>query len=238
MIELPYGEELMQTDPKFPLEASVHFKKDNLMEAATGVGQAYDAISGDYQNLGFSAARLSQQAPRQNYRRRQAHFKNSICRPEFREWLRSSIMAGVFDIPISRLEEIVNSAHFQGVRWESANPLQDVQATILEYESGFKSEQQIQDEMEDGQDLSSLYAQREEAKALQEKHGLNFEDEDVTKPTISKGEPAQTVPKANEASQPPPKTRPANPVRRGRGVSETTARFLQLQGDGRNGYHD
>lgn len=236
IMQIPYGEEFMQNDPKFPIEASVHFKKDNLMEAATGVGQSYDSLSGDYQNLGFSAARLSQQAPRQNYRRRQSHFKMQICRAEFREWLRSSIMSGVFDIPISRLEECVNAAHFQGVRWESANPLQDVQATILEYEAGFKSEQQIQDEMEDGQDLSSLYAQREEAKTLQEKHGLNFEDEDVTKATISKGEPGQTVPKPGEEAQPTPKRRPANPVR-SRGVSETTARILALQGDGRNGYH-
>lgn len=237
IMQIPYGEEFMQNDPKFPIEASVHFKKDNLMEAATGVGQAYDSISGDYQNLGFSAARLSQQAPRQNYRRRQSHFKMQICRAEFREWMRSSIMSGVFDIPISRLEECVNAAHFQGVRWESANPLQDVQATILLYEAGFVSEQQIQDELEDGQDLTSLYAQREEAKRLQEKHGLNFEGEDVTKATISKGEPGQTVPKPGEEAQPTPKRRPANPVR-SRGVSETTARILALQGDGRNGYHD
>lgn len=238
-LELPYGEELMQTDPKFPIEASVGFRKNNLESVGVGVGIAYQDIAGDYQNLGFSASRACSLPMRDNFKVRQQNFIDVVVRPHFRKWMKAAITSGVFDFPISRLDEIVNAAKFQGVRWPFVNPLQDIQATILQLEAGLISPQQVQDELEDGVSIEDLYTMLEEANELQEAHGLQYGESDVTRPTISKGEPGQTIPKPGDDAQPPPKTRPANPVRarRRRGeIDDTTGRLLAMQEDGRNGF--
>lgn len=225
-IEMEWGQRLQQIDPKFPIEAAHEFKADNLREMAVGAGLAYQAVSGDFQNLGFSASRSCELPQRDNFRVRQEHFIEVVVRPHFREWLRSAIMAGVIDQPLSRLDDLVEAAHFQGVRWPFVNPLQDIQATILALEAGLVSPQQIQDELEDGISIEDLYALLAEAKELQEAHGLDFSDNDPTKPSLQSGEPGQVEPAAD--GQPPAKNRPANPLRK-RSMNATTQALLAMQ---------
>jgi lambda family phage portal protein len=239
--EAEWGQELQQIDPKFPIEAATGFKKDNLEAVAVALGISYQALSGNFQNLGFSASRSSELPQRDNFQFIQEHFIDIVVRPHFREWLRCSIMAGIIPVSISRLEEIVDAASWQGVRWPFINPLQDVQAMILAQEAGITCPQQIQDNLPDGEDLDDLYAMQAEAKELQELHGLNYSDVDVTRPIIDKGEPGQVTPApdAKGAAQPPAKTKTANPVRRSRGyIARQVIDLLALQGDGRNGHSD
>ena len=237
MMELPYGESLQQTDPRWPTQSAVGFRKNNMESIAAGVGQSYQDVAVDYQNLGFSASRACSMPMRDNFKVRQVNFIDSVVRPHFRKWMKAAIMAGVFDFPISRLDEIVDAAKFQGVRWPFINPLQDIQATILQLEAGLISPQQVQDELEDGVSIEDLYSMLEESNELQASHGLQYSEADVTRPTISKGEPGQTVPNPDEGAQPPAKTKTANPVRgQGRGISQVTRDLLIIQGDGRNGY--
>jgi hypothetical protein len=87
-----------------------------------------------------------------------------------------------------------------------------------------------------------LYTQIEEANLEQAKHGVYFGDADVTRPTISKGEPGEVkqTPEEQSGTPPPvPKTKPANPVRRSRRprISPQTLALIDQQGDGtaRNG---
>lgn len=243
---LDYGQSLMQLDPKFPVEAASEFKKDNMRMAAVGAGIAYQNVSGDFQNLGFSASRSSELPARDYYKVRQEHMILNFVRRHFTEWLRYAILSGTLKLDIGRLEEFINAAHFIGRRWPYVNPLQDVQADILSLESGIKSPQQVQDEMEDGQPLDVLYSDIEEASKLQESHGLDFGQEDVTTPTIKKGEPGQETP-AVDGAEPggpadvPEKTGPPQTIKkkksRGRGMSRRTTDLLIMQGDGRNGTH-
>lgn len=238
--EFNFGEELMQTDPKFPIEAASDFKRDNGHAVAAGVGMSFQEVTGMFDNLGFSAARLSRLPSQANYMMRQVHFIDMIVRPNFKETIRAAIMVGKCSAPMSQLEDIVESAHWTGVRWPDTNPLQDVQARILQSEAKEISPQQVQDDLEGGKDLDDLYEEMEEAQELQQEHNLIPDEEaDVTRPTVSKGEPGQTVPAAdaNGNAQPPAKTKTHNPVRR-RGIRPGVLDLLALQGDGRNGYKD
>ena len=228
---MEWGEKLQQIDPKFPIEAASGFKRDNLHAVAASVGQSYQQVSGDFQNLGFSASRASQLPQQDNYKVRQEHFKDMVVIPEFRERIRAAIMAGMLKAPMSRLDEIVECAHFQGVRWPFVNPLQDVQATILQLEAGLVSRQQVQNELEDGVSIEDLYRMIEEDKECQEEHGLDLDSEDVTKPTVKQGLPGEVLPAPSDAAQPASATKLANPVRR-RGMSTLTANLLAMQGDG------
>lgn len=233
--EYNYGEALRQLDPKFPIEAASSFKRDNSHAVAAGAGMSFQSLTGMFDNLGFSASRLSRLPEQDNFMMRQERFIDYVARPEWRERVRGYIMAGKLNVPLSRLDEIVESSCFIGKRWADTNPLQDVQARILQKEAREISAQQVQDELENGQSLDELYQQIEEDQDLQELHNLNpIEENDVTQPTVSKGEPGQTVPAPSDAAQPPSKTKTHNPVR-SRGIGGQVLALLGMQGDGRNG---
>ena len=180
------------------------------------------------------------QTPKQDYCKiRQRNFIDNACRPLFREWLRSTILSGRFEekypdlnISILQLEDYVQAANFKGKRWAFVNPLVQAQTLIILMEAGVMAPQQVQDQLPDGVSIETLYTMIAEAKSEQEKHGLDFSDQDVTRPTISKGEPDQSVPKPNESAT-PAKTRPANPVRSRRArIAPEVLSMIDQQGDG------
>jgi lambda family phage portal protein len=239
--ELNYGEELMQLDPKFPVEAASSFKRDNMHAVGAGAGTGFQLTSGDYQNLGFSATRAMAIPTQDNFKMWQQNMIDMVIRVEYKERVRAAIMCGMLHAPMERLKEICRSATFIGVRWPFVNPLQDIQASILQLEAGLVSRQQLLDEMEDGGSIEDLYAMLEEDQDCQELHGLDLDSEDVDKPSVEQGEPLSGQPKPTEA----PKasvTKTTNPnnrsrFRRKRGIAPQVMEMIAGQGDGRNGFH-
>lgn len=231
-----YGEELMQTSAQdgFPVEAAVGFKKDNLHMIAAGSGISYQLLSMCYDNLGFSATRACQVPQQDHFKVRQANFRDMVVEPEFEERVRCAIMCGKCSAPMEMLDAICEGAHWLGTRWPFINPLQDIQATILQLEAGLISPQQVLAEMEDGVSMEHVYQLLEEARDAQEDHGLDFTDEQATKPTVKSGEVEETLPEPSSA-QPPSATKTANPVRRNRHkvrISPEIMRMIEAQGDG------
>lgn len=217
-LEMEYGHSLMQTDPKFPIEAAHEFRQDNQRDIAVASGVSYQDVSGDFQNLGFAAA-LMCQTPKQDYCKiRQRNFIDCVVRAIFREKLRAGILAGTYEekygvhLDIAKLEEYVQAAKFKGKRWAFVNPLVQAQTLIIMLEAGIMAPQQVQDQLPDGVSIEQLYTMIAEAKAEQEKHGLNFEDEDVTRPVIDKGQPEATEAPPQESNA-PAKKKASNPVR-------------------------
>ena len=177
---------------------------------------------------------MSTQPARDNYKVRQANMIDDVVMPEFRESLRGAILAGAIALPLGRLNEFCRGAVFKGRGWASANPLQDIQATLLQLEAGIVSEQQVQDDLPEGVSIADLYCMIAEAQEMQKEQGLDFTDADVTKPVIQTGEPDATKPAANDIAQPPPKSRPANPVRRG--IKPQVLQLMAMTADGKNGH--
>ena len=250
-LDLDYGLELMQTDPKFPIEAAHEFRQDNQRDLAVGSGASYQDVSGDFQNLGFAAALMSQTPKQDQCKVRQQNFIDHPVRKTFREWMRYSILGGAFEKKygispsILKLEDYVQAARFKGKRWAFVNPLVQAQTLIILMEANVISPQQVQDQLPDGISVEDLYSQIAEAKAEAQKRGVAADTYDVTRPTISKGEPGEVAPlppgeEDNSPAQAAPKTKPANPVR-ARSVkpriSPEVLEMISAQGDGRNGYH-
>jgi hypothetical protein len=232
---MDFGLELMQTDPKFPVEAAHEFRADNLRDIAAAVGLSEQDVSGNFQNLGFAAALMCQTPKKDFCKMRQRNFIDHPVRKTFREWLRCAILAGVFErkhpgvaVSLERLEVYVQSANWKGKRWPFVNPLVEAQCLIIMMEAGLKSPQQVQEELPDGVSIEELYTLYAEAKARAENHGLDFSNADVTRPTISKGPPGQVTPTpqaklalAGGGGEVPPAPKVANPVR-GNGEAKLT----------------
>jgi len=245
-LDLDYGMELMQTDPRFPIEAAHEFRQDNQRDIAVGSGASYQDISGDFQNLGFAAALMSQTPKQDQCKVRQQNFIDHPVRKTFREWLRYSILSGVFEKKYGlspsflKLEDYVQGARFKGKRWQFVNPLVQAQTLIILMEANVMSPQQVQDQLPDGISVEDLYTQIAEAKAEAQKRGVAADTYDVTRPTISKGEPGEVAPlppgeQEGSPAQATPKTKPANPVRRRARIAPEVMALIESQGDGRNG---
>ena len=239
---LPPGFTLRQADPKFPIEAAHEFRLDNLRDISVATHGSYQQATGDYQNLGFIAGLMSQQAFQRNMRVRQKSLAEDLRRL-FRDWLKSSIMTGYFDrngveLSITRLEEYVDAAHFKGQQSEFVNPLVQAQALILLEEAHHMSRQDVQDALPNGKKVDKLFAQIAQEKKEEKEQGLDFDAELSTEPTINKeGDNAPGAPKPS-GTEPggnadiPPKSKAQSPRSRGgrvRGTIDSTTQSLLTQ---------
>lgn len=237
--ELPYGVEAKILDPKFPIEAAHDFRLDNLREIAVGVGASYQHVSGDFQNLGFIAGLMCQIPFQDHCKVRQKNLTDGGVDEVFREWLTSAIIKGYFDkrgekILLSELEDYIEAAYFKGRRWPFVNPLVQAQALVILNEAGHITRQQVQDQLPEGMSFEKLVQSLKNEKNVLDQNGLDYDDIDVTRPTVGKGEPGETVPAPqNDDGKAPSKTKLANPVRSlGRhGVSMESLLLMSTNGE-------
>lgn len=221
----PPGTKAKIIGSEFPTAESHMFREDNARLGASGAGVSYTDYTGDFQNMGFIAGLMSQVPSHRWYTIRQNHRKENWIEPLFRAALKAAITTGWFDrrgygfISITKLDDYLQAAKFKGQKWPFVNPLIEIQTLILAMEAGFKSPQQVQDELPDGIAIEDLYKMYSEANQEAENNGLDFSSGDVTRPQISKGEPGQKVPNPNSptegGAQPPPKSKTPNPLRNG-----------------------
>lgn len=197
---LRWGQTPVLLDPKFPVESAKDFTKNRLEAVGIGVGLSYPAVSGDYANVSFSTARALEVPQRDHFKVEQEHMIQNLVFQYFSAWLEYAILSGQVKQPISRLEEFIDAAKFNGKRWGYINPLQDAQTDVILIEAGLQSPQMaVRDN--GGGDLESIYSQSEEANEMQKKHNLNF-DSDPTQPVLKKGAAGEVTPTAQ--NQPAP----------------------------------
>lgn len=178
---LPPGYKLKQGDPRFPIEAAHEFRLDNTRDIAIGSGVSYQNASGDYQNLGFIAGLMCQIPFQDNCRVRQKNMIDGGVDAVFRRWVRSAIMCGYFEkrgtnVPIARLDEICEAAHFKGRGWSFVNPLVQAQSLILLNKEGHMTRQQVQNELPTGMSVEKLFQEFSNENAEMDANDLKFGD--------------------------------------------------------------
>lgn len=239
--KLPPGMTLKQGDPRFPIEAAHEFRNDNLRDISTGTFGSYQQLSGDYQNLGFIAGLMSQQAFHRNIRVRQRSFAEDL-RTLFRNWLKSAILKGYFDkrgvyLAFTRLEEYVDAATFKGQQAEFVNPLVQAQALILLEESGHMSRQGVQDALPNGMKVDKLFKQIAQEKKEAEEAGLDLSPEPAepagapAKPGTEDGQPGDLPPKSKKQS---PRSRSLKLPRQRGQIDATTRELLAMSTNGQH----
>jgi lambda family phage portal protein len=180
---LAYGQKPVLVDPKFPVEAAVGFKKDNLRAAAAGSGAAYHMIANDLENVNFSSGRLGLQQFQDTCKKLQRHFIVNYRRPHFNVWLKYAILSGELPIELlPRLKELQKAAKFFGRRWPYVNPLQDAQADILRVNAGLTSRGRVIAESDRGGDVEEVDAEIASDRKIDESHDLDFTNPEATKP--------------------------------------------------------
>jgi lambda family phage portal protein len=214
-LELEYGMELMQTDPKFPIEAAHEFRMDNDKEIAAAAAVSYADLTGDFQSLGYIAAQMSQRPSRDEAMVFQEHMIMVVVSRIFKRWLRAACMNGVLDGLASRQKEIIRAAHFRGKRFPFTDELREVQALVLKLDAKLISPQRAQDIMPDGDDIENVIAEWSQWNERCEAYGIPLMDA----PTAVTEKEMQAEPNENgdlptaqdggDAAQPPATTKPS-----------------------------
>lgn len=198
---LPPGFKLQAVDTKFPEEAGVGFKVDMLRGAAAGGGVPYHTLSNDLERVNFSSGRLGENAARDEFMVEQELMIENFVFPHFAEWLRYALLSRAIDLPVTRYDELLAAASFNGRRWPYVNPLQDIQATGLAIELGLTSRDYEIKNGERGDDLEVVDGEIAHGREVDAENGLDFTGLDPAKPTVPKGTPGQTVPNTASPSQ-------------------------------------
>ena len=180
--EMPDNFDLKQFDPKHPVEAYAAFTDQNLRGVAVGTQLAHSSVSGNYAGMSFSTGRLEKQPEKDTFKVLQEHMKTSLVRPHFNEWIKYAILSGTLPLPISRLAEFQKAATFHAHRWPYINPLQDAQADVLRIKAGLDSRSNVIAESERGGNVEQIDCEQASDKAIDERHGLDFTEQDPTKP--------------------------------------------------------
>lgn len=168
------GQDIRFSDPAAIGMEAIEFSKLTAREVAAGLGIPYEHLTGDLSSVNYSSIR----AGLVEFRRRAEALQYSIlvrqfCRPVWRRWLTTEILAGRIDAPgFAEDPEAYLAVNWLPPKNDWVDPLKDAQAEIAAIEAGLMSRRQAVAAR--GYDLESLDAEiaadAQAAAAL----GLNF----------------------------------------------------------------
>lgn len=168
------GQDIRFSDPATIGLESIEFLKITAREISAGLGAPYESVTGDLTGVNYSSIR----AGLVDFRRRAealqyATIIRQFCRPVWRRWLTTEILAGRIDAPgFERDPEAWLAVNWLPPRNDWVDPTKDAQAEILAIGAGLMSRRQAVAAR--GYDLETLDAEiaqdRRDAEAL----GLSF----------------------------------------------------------------
>lgn len=145
MQELGAGEEVEFSKPPDAGNNYPDFMRQQLMAAAAGTDTPYEILSGDMKGINDRALRVVLNEFRRRLEQLQFNvYIHQLCRPVRAAWLDMAVLAGVIELPdyASRRREFLRTRWVpQG--WAYIQPVQDVQARMLEVNAGFASRSEM-----------------------------------------------------------------------------------------------
>jgi len=172
MSELPPGASVTFPNPPDAGQGFFDLTKHHLRAIATGSKNTYEKLTGDLSGVNFSSIRAGQNDFLQLIRQIQFHtLIFQLCRPVATAWEDLAVASGRLKIR----DYAENKRAYQQIDWvpdaaKYVNPLQDVQADILEVRSGFKS--RTQKIAERGGDIEKVDAEIEEENRRADEKGF------------------------------------------------------------------
>lgn len=147
--------EFVSYDPTYPHDVYDPFMKRALQGVAAGLpGASYHNLACDLEGVNYSSMRAGTIEEREVWKKIQLWAVCSIVRPIFKEVIKYAILSGKLKMPMSRYNEIIESARFQGRRWPWVDPKNDIEANVLAIKNGVSSRKRVCSEL--GVDLDEI----------------------------------------------------------------------------------
>ncbi|MFG0841456.1 phage portal protein [Pseudomonas sp. FYR_5] len=145
MQELGPGEQVEFSDPPDGGNNYPDFMRQQLMAAAAGAGLPYELMTGDMRGVNDRVIRVVLNEFRRRLEQLQfSVYVHQLCRPVRAAWMDMAVLAGALDL----VDYTLNRRTYQRTRWVPQGwayiqPVQDVQARMLEVAAGFTSRSEM-----------------------------------------------------------------------------------------------
>jgi lambda family phage portal protein len=173
--QYPYlgrGQSVATLDPNVPQDNYPDFTKAVLRSAAVGLGTSYAMLAGDWSDANFGSMRVGRQDEVDEWIALQEHFIATFCVPVFEKWLMSAMLKGQIQVPDFDVEK-ANKVEWQGRRWISPKPLEDVEVYERRIALGIDSRKEIA--ASEGRDLWPIWDNLAEEQEYAKDKQLNVE---------------------------------------------------------------
>jgi lambda family phage portal protein len=145
MQELGPGEQVEFSDPPDGGNNYPDFMRQQLMAAAAGAGLPYELMTGDMRGVNDRVIRVVLNEFRRRLEQLQfSVYVHQLCRPVRSAWMDMAVLAGALNLTdyVDRRREYLRTRWVpQG--WAYIQPVQDVQARMLEVAAGFTSRSEM-----------------------------------------------------------------------------------------------
>jgi lambda family phage portal protein len=171
------GEDVKFSEPAEVGGSYEAFQYRTLLAIASAAGVPYHAMTSDVGRANYSSLRASQV----EFRRRMDQFQHAtlvyqLCRPIWRRWYETAVMAGAIRglsaTAFRRDAEALLAAKWIPPKWEWVDPLKDMQAEKLAVDSGWKPRSDVVEA--GGYDVEEVDARIAADKAREAELGLSF----------------------------------------------------------------
>ncbi len=143
-----------------------------MLSVATGA--PYELISGDYQGLNFSTARIVRNDFSQQLRPIAVRHIRQFGLPTIRKAIETAVLSGKLSLPgYWRNRRRYEESEWQPPGMEAVDPLREAKSQIEAIAYGLKSPQEVARER--GRDLEDIYNEIKTAQDLAREKGLVFE---------------------------------------------------------------
>jgi lambda family phage portal protein len=168
---LPYGWKYQANNPTHPNGNYSEYRKGVLRGIASGLSCSYNILANDLVGVSYSSLRGGLLDEREVYKMLQEWMCSKFHMEIFEDWLESSILAGVINLPISKFDKF-NTPYFQGRRWAWVDPKKDIEAAALAIKNGFASTRGVV--AENGEYILDIAKDQKADAALQARYDLNW----------------------------------------------------------------
>ena len=168
---LPPGMTFTPYDPQHPMQQYGDFVKNALFGISAGLNISYATLTGDLSMANYSSMRAGKIEEQEGYKKIQCHMIQHLCMDIFEEWLRTSLLNGAINLPLSKFD-IFNKPKFTGRRWPWVDPEKDIRAALMEIDGGLSTRTRWTEES--GEDYEEICRTQKDEKAIAKENGLSF----------------------------------------------------------------
>lgn len=154
---LPAGYDFKAFESKWPDVNSEGFIKSHLRAWSSARGASYNSIGNDLESVNYSSAQVGIIAEREHYKRRQTNLIANLHAVVWPAVLPYLILRAPGTLKMSRLQDYIKAATWQGRRWAPIDPEKGAKANEIRLRTRTTTRRRIW--LEDGQDPDEMQAE-------------------------------------------------------------------------------
>lgn len=232
----PAGYKPYQLPAEYPSQQHEMFMRSTLRNIASGLNVSYNMLANDLVGVNYSSIRAGLLDEREMWKMIQQWFIEAFLDRVFERWLATAVMKSKTSFQMDEYDRVCQPQWF-GRTWAWVDPLRDIEAKLLQVQSGFGTSNDVL--AEQGKDIRETYRQLAEEKKLRAELGLVLEVDAAKKPAPAK--PTNEKPTNDDDDDDLDETDRAMQIQRWFSIRNTAQRAIERMertGNGNgNGHH-